>query len=88
MKQPPTDSPPVLVAGRGIVGLATALALASAGVRVTLLEQAPTSGELGAGILFGPNALNALDWLDGRTARRGLDSPLADAAALGRRSPQ
>jgi salicylate hydroxylase len=58
-----SDPRPVLVIGGGIGGLAAALALASIGVRVTLLEQAPTLGELGAGIQLGPNAFNALDYL-------------------------
>jgi salicylate hydroxylase len=60
---PPTDSPPVLVVGGGIGGLAAGPALAGVGVRMTLLEQAPTLGELGAGIQLGPNASNALDCL-------------------------
>ena len=60
---PPAELPPVLVVGGGIGGLAAALALATIGVRVTLLEQAPTLGELGAGIQLGPNVFNALDYL-------------------------
>ena len=88
MKQRSTDSPSVLVVGGGIGGLAIALARASVGVRVTMLEQAPTSGELGAGSQFGPNAFNALDGLYGRTAQHGLDAALTDAAALDRRSRQ
>jgi len=66
---PPTDSSPVLVVGGGIGGLAAALALASVGVRVTLLAQAPALGELGAGIQLGHYAFNALG-LPGRRRQR------------------
>ncbi|MGE3862493.1 MAG: FAD-dependent monooxygenase [Burkholderiaceae bacterium] len=54
---------PVLVAGGGIGGLAAALALARAGRRVRVLEQAPAFGEIGAGIQLAPNALRVLDTL-------------------------
>ncbi len=53
----------VLVAGGGIGGLACALALGRSGVPVTVLEQAPAFGEIGAGIQLGPNAMRVLsDW--------------------------
>lgn len=52
-----------LIAGGGIAGLATALGLARAGRRVTVLERAPEFGEVGAGIQLAPNALAALDSL-------------------------
>ncbi len=59
-----TPSPlPVLVAGGGIGGVAAALALVRRGFAVTILEQAPQLGEIGAGIQFGPNAFAALDAL-------------------------
>jgi len=54
---------PVLVAGGGIGGLAAALALARQGFRVEVLEQAPETGEIGAGIQLGPNAFAAFDAL-------------------------
>ena len=47
---------PVLVAGGGIGGLATALALARRGIGVRVLEQAAVFGEIGAGIQLAPNA--------------------------------
>ncbi|MNV41122.1 3-hydroxybenzoate 6-hydroxylase [compost metagenome] len=54
---------PVLVAGGGIGGIATALALAQQGFEVEVLEQAPALGEIGAGIQLGPNAFAAFDAL-------------------------
>jgi 3-hydroxybenzoate 6-monooxygenase len=54
---------PVLVAGGGIGGLAAALALVRRGFAVTVLEQAPEIGEIGAGIQLGPNAFAAFDAL-------------------------
>lgn len=52
---------PVLVAGGGIGGLATALALSRAGLPVTVLEQAAAFSDVGAGIQLGPNAGRLLD---------------------------
>ncbi|MGZ5033473.1 MAG: 3-hydroxybenzoate 6-monooxygenase [Usitatibacter sp.] len=54
---------PVLVAGGGIGGLATALALSRQGIAVRVLEQAAEMGEIGAGIQLGPNAFSAFDAL-------------------------
>jgi 3-hydroxybenzoate 6-monooxygenase len=54
---------PVLVAGGGIGGLATALGLARKGFRAIVLEQAPQFGEIGAGIQLAPNAWHAIDAL-------------------------
>jgi len=60
----PLQNPlPVIVAGGGIGGLAAALALVRQGFRVTVLEQAPQIGEIGAGIQLGPNAFHAFDAL-------------------------
>ena len=59
----PASSPPVLVAGGGIGGLAAALALARRGYPVKVLEQAAAIGEIGAGIQLGPNAFSAFDAL-------------------------
>ena len=51
----------ILIAGAGIGGLAAALALSKAGVRVTVLEQADAFGEVGAGVQLGPNAFGVLE---------------------------
>jgi 3-hydroxybenzoate 6-monooxygenase len=52
---------PILIAGGGIGGLATAYALSRKGFSVRVLEQAPEFRELGAGIQLGPNIFRALD---------------------------
>ena len=59
----PNKDLPVIVAGGGIGGLAAALALSRQGYRVTVLEQAPEIGEIGAGMQLGPNAFHAFDAL-------------------------
>ena len=67
----PRDQRPVLVAGGGIGGLAAALALVRQGFEVTVLEQAPEIGEIGAGIQLGPNAFSAFDALGVGEKARG-----------------
>ncbi len=59
----PREDMPIIVAGGGIGGLAAALALVRQGYTVTVLEQAPEIGEIGAGIQLGPNAFHAFDAL-------------------------
>ena len=59
----PSSNSRVLVAGGGIGGLAAALALVRQGFEVTVFEQAPEIGEIGAGIQLGPNAFHAFDAL-------------------------
>ncbi|MFD1328009.1 3-hydroxybenzoate 6-monooxygenase [Mycoplana ramosa] len=54
---------PILIAGGGIGGLATAIGLAHRGFRTLVLEKAPELGEIGAGIQLGPNAFHAFDAL-------------------------
>ncbi len=52
-----------LIAGGGIGGLAAALALAQDGHQLTLLEQSPEFGEVGAGIQLGPNTFRMFEEL-------------------------
>jgi len=58
-----SSSNTVLVAGGGIGGVASALALVRRGFEVQVLEQAGQLGEIGAGIQLGPNAFAAFDAL-------------------------
>ena len=66
-----SHSLPVIIAGGGIGGLAAALALVRQGFQVTVLEQAPEIGEIGAGIQLGPNAFHAFDALGVGDKARG-----------------
>jgi salicylate hydroxylase len=59
---------PVVVAGAGIAGLATALALARRGIAVEVIERAARLAEIGAGLQLSPNAVHALDRLGLREA--------------------
>ena len=62
----------VLIAGGGIGGLATALALAQKGIASLVLEKASQLGEIGAGIQLGPNAFHCFDRLGVGEAARGM----------------
>src|SRR5215212_8860043 len=68
----PRDTQPILVAGGGIGGLATAVGLAQKGFSVVVLEKAPALGEIGAGIQLGPNAFHAFDYLGVGEAARAM----------------
>lgn len=66
----PIDKP-IIIAGGGIGGLATASGLAQKGFKSIVLEKAPQLGEIGAGIQLGPNAFHAFDYLGvGEEARK------------------
>jgi salicylate hydroxylase len=49
-----------VVVGGGIGGLAAAGALTRAGIEASVYEQAPALGEIGAGVLLGPNSVRLL----------------------------
>ncbi|MBY0226667.1 MAG: FAD-dependent oxidoreductase [Hyphomicrobium sp.] len=59
----PSNHSDILIAGAGIAGLATALALARTGRAVTVLEKRAESSEEGAGIQIGPNGMRILQAL-------------------------
>lgn len=65
----------IVIVGCGLGGLAAAHALAKAGHKVTILEDAPAIGEVGAGIQVSPNVSKLL-------IRWGLDEPLKKIAVL------
>ncbi len=50
----------IAIIGGGITGLTLAIALLNRHIPVTIYEQAPRFGEIGAGVAFGPNAVQAM----------------------------
>jgi salicylate hydroxylase len=58
-----TSDLPILIAGGGLGGLTTALALARYGLRSRVLEGAPNFGAIGYGIQFGPNVFHVFERL-------------------------
>lgn len=50
----------VAIVGGGIAGLTLAIALLERNVKVDIYEQAPAYGEIGAGVAFSPNAIQAM----------------------------
>jgi 2-polyprenyl-6-methoxyphenol hydroxylase-like FAD-dependent oxidoreductase len=79
MRPVPHGGPsPVLVAGSGIGGLVTALALRHGGLPFRLFERAPELRAAGAGITVQPNAVLALRAI-------GLDRAVVDAGRISRR---
>jgi len=67
------ERPTIVIAGAGIGGLTTALAVAEAGFRVAVVERSAELLEIGAGIQLSPNAGRVL-------AALGLDNAIAAAA--------
>lgn len=55
-----SQSKEVVIVGGGLGGLTAALGLRQQGIKVTVLEQAPEIGEIGAGIQTAPNASRIL----------------------------
>lgn len=74
----PSQSFEVTVAGGGLGGLTTALALRQKGLRVTVLEAAPQLGEVGAGIQTAPNASRILMGLGLRGALQRIHTEPQD----------
>lgn len=71
-----TESPSIAIVGGGIGGLAAAAFLHRAGLDVTVYEQAPQLGEVGAGLVVSPNAVRLIRRLG------HIDVFLAKAVAL------
>ena len=72
--------PQVIVVGGGIGGLFTANALIAQGLAVSVFEQAPKLGEVGAGVFLTPNSVRQLE-------RLGLGAAVAERGArVGSRS--
>ena len=71
----------VTVVGAGVAGLAVARALALRGASVTLLEQASTVSDIGAGIQISPNGAAVLSGL-GLGSALGSNSLLAQSVSL------
>ena len=63
----------ILIAGGGLGGLTTALALARRGHKARVLEGAPNFGAIGYGVQFGPNVFHVFDQL-------GLSEPVMSMA--------
>lgn len=56
----PTKDFSIAIIGGGIAGLTLAIALHHRGINVNIYEQAPKFGEIGAGVSFSPNAVQAM----------------------------
>jgi salicylate hydroxylase len=56
----PTKDFNLAIIGGGIAGLTLAIALHARGIKVAIYEQAPKFGEIGAGVSFSPNAVQAM----------------------------
>lgn len=67
----------IAIVGGGIAGLTCAIAMAQRGAQVTVLEQAETISEVGAGLQVSPNGLRVLEAL-------GLANDLALRSVKGR----
>ena len=81
----------VAIVGGGIGGLFAANALHRAGLRVSVYEQAPALGEIGAGVFLTPNSVRQLQRVGlgagrGEVAAHGSGRTRATSATTARRS--
>ena len=89
----PKSKPHIAIVGGGIGGLFAANALIAHGLRVSVYEQAPALGEIGAGVYLTPNAVRHLRARRprprgremGRPSRPGLAATSATTARRSRR---
>src|SRR5215469_12059476 len=79
--QHPTGSR-ALIAGGGIGGLATAIALQQAGLGVTVFERVKAQQEVGAGLLLWANALHALQKIGLPELLPAIGQPLSRSCIL------
>ncbi len=65
----------VLICGAGIGGLTTALAVAKRGIKVEVVERAPSLQEVGAGLQLSPNAMHVVRdlGLEGAILAKGFE---------------
>ena len=85
-----SERPSVVIVGGGIGGLFTANALSARGVPVSVYEQAPALGEIGAGVFLTTNSVRHLErmGLGSAVEKWGARSApvLGTSATMGRRS--
>lgn len=65
----------IVIAGGGVSGLATAIALRGAGHEITVIERAPALSEVGAGVVLGPHAMRVMEALGTAEHVRRLNLP-------------
>lgn len=73
-----SNDPTIVIVGGGIAGMTAAAALGQRGFDVTLLESAPSFGEIGAGVTITPNATRGLAdiGVSERVAQAGVEPTL------------
>ena len=75
-------TPRVIVAGAGVAGLSTALALERAGIEVLVLERQDGPSEVAAGLQLWFNGVRAAEALGVADALRARGTPLARCTGL------